>query len=265
MLEKAHLVDRLILATGTPLTNSLADLFVMQTYLQPRELRFREIDNFDMWINCFGERETNFEIDVDTNGLREMTRFSTFHNLTELMSLFASVCDFHHSDSKTDETPDFEGYDDICVPKSEAQTEYIHDLGERTELIRSRAVKRTEDNLLKITTDGRKCALDVRLVGVEDDGENNKINVCASKIMEIYHRFPDTCQLVFSDIGTPKSAFNVYDCLKQRLVLLGIPEYEIAFIHDATSESVRSRMFAAINAAAASSIEAMSSSVITIP
>jgi len=250
MLEKAHLVDRLILATGTPLTNSLADLFVMQTYLQPRELRFREIDNFDMWINCFGERETNFEIDVDTNGLREMTRFSTFHNLTELMSLFASVCDFHHSDSKTDETPDFEGYDDICVPKSEAQTEYIHDLGERTELIRSRAVKRTEDNLLKITTDGRKCALDVRLVGVEDDGENNKINVCASKIMEIYHRFPDTCQLVFSDIGTPKSAFNVYDCLKQRLVLLGIPEYEIAFIHDATSESVRSRMFAAINAGA---------------
>lgn len=248
MLEKAHFAHRLIMATGTPLTNSLADLFVMQTYLQPEELKFREIDSFDMWINCFGERETNFEIDVDTAGLREMTRFSTFHNLTELMSLFASVCDFYHSDMNSEELPDFKGYDDICVPRSQWQTEYIHELGERTELIRAKAVKKTEDNLLKITTDGRKCALDIRLVGLEeDDDSNSKIDVCASKIIEMYHKFPDTCQIVFSDIGTPKSSFNVYDCLKNKLVEMGIPKKEIAFIHDATSESVRSRLFNAMN------------------
>lgn len=248
MLEKAHFSDRLILATGTPLTNSLADLFVMQTYLQPEELRFREIDSFDMWINCFGERETNFEIDVDTNGLREMTRFSTFHNLTELMSLFSSVCDFHHSDSENAELPKFSGYDDICVAKSEVQSEYIRSLGERTELIRAKKVKKTEDNLLKITTDGRKCALDVRLVGIENqENETNKIDICASKIVEMYYRYPNTCQIVFSDIGTPKSSFNVYDCLKQKLSSLGIPKCEITFVHDAVSESARSKLFSSMN------------------
>ena len=247
MLEKAHFADRIIFATGTPLTNSLADLFVMQTYLQPTDLKFREIDNFDMWINCFGERETNYEIDVDTNGLREVTRFSTFHNLTELMSMFSSVCDFHHSNSNFSEVPLFKGYTDVCVPKNEAQTEYIRGLGERTDLIRSKIVKRTEDNLLKITTDGIKCAMDVRLVGLESDGANSKIERCASKVYEMYRNYPNTCQIVFSDIGTPKSTFNVYDCLKQRLILYGIPEHEIAFIHDATSDTVRSRMFDAMN------------------
>ena len=250
MLEKTKVVKKLILATGTPLTNSLADLFVLQSYLQPEELKFRGIDSFDMWINTFGERETNFEVDVDSKHLRAMTRFSTFHNLTELMCLFSTVCDFHHVGEDESELPMFNGYRDVCVPKTKAQSDYIKELSERTELIRTHQVKRTEDNLLKVTTDGRKCALDVRLVDPKYylwDHEKNKIDVCAEHIYELYCKEPGTCQVVFSDIGTPKTSFNVYDGIKYELMGYGIPEQQIAFVHDATTESARARLFSAIN------------------
>ena len=255
MFEKCHNVERVIFATGTPLTNSLADLFVLQSYLQQNELRFREIDSFDMWINTFGERETIFEIDVDASNLRPMTRFSSFHNLTELMSLFSTVCDFHQTEKDDKELPSFDGHKNICVPKSPAQAEYIRYLSERTEAIRSRQVKRNEDNLLKITTDGRKCALDIRLVDLSEteitysylDMLNSKISACAKKLLEMYINYPGTCQIVFSDLGTPKSKFNVYDTLKEVLVRRGIPEYEIAFVHDATSESARAKLFDKMN------------------
>lgn len=255
MFEKCHNVERVIFATGTPLTNSLADLFVLQSYLQQNELRFREIDSFDMWINTFGERETNFEIDVDAGNLRPMTRFSSFHNLTELMSLFSTVCDFHQTEKDDKELPSFDGHENICVSKSQAQAEYIKYLSERTEAIRSRQVKRNEDNLLKITTDGRKCTLDIRLVDLSEteiscgysDVLNSKISACAKKVIEMYIAYPGTCQVVFSDLGTPKSEFNVYDTLKDALVRRGIPEYEIAFVHDATSESARAKLFEKMN------------------
>lgn len=248
MLEKCNSVDRVIFATGTPLTNSLADLFVLQSYLQPKELKFREIDSFDMWINTFGERETNFEIDVDSNNLRAMTRFSTFHNLTELMSLFSLVCDFHHIQAEEESLPTFTGYTDVCVPKSEAQSVYIKDLSKRCEDIRERRVKRHEDNLLMVTTDGRKCALDIRLVDVNAEvHQNTKIDVCAANVYKLYCTYPRTCQLVFSDIGTPKSSFNVYSTLQDKLTQMGIPEFEIAFIHDATTEKARANLFAKIN------------------
>ncbi|MBQ7090195.1 MAG: DEAD/DEAH box helicase family protein [Clostridia bacterium] len=251
MLEKSRVVKKLIMATGTPLTNSLADLFVLQTYLQADELKFRGIDSFDMWINTFGERETNFEVDVDSKHLRAITRFSTFHNLTELMSLFSTVCDFHHMGENEAELPLFKGYRDFCIRKIAAQAEYMKELSKRTDLIRAHRVKRTEDNLLKITTDGRKCALDVRLVDSEctiADSEENKVKACAERVYRLYCSSPETCQVVFSDIGTPKSSFNVYDCLKQELVALGIPAHQIAFAHDAIGEAARARLFAAINA-----------------
>lgn len=255
MFEKCHSVNRIIFSAGTPLTNSLADLFVLQSYLQQDELKFREIDSFDMWINTFGERETNFEIDVDAGSLRPMTRFSSFHNLTELMSLFSTVCDFHQTQTDDSELPIFKGYENICVKKSKAQEEYISYLSERTDIIRSHRVKRTEDNLLKVTTDGRKCALDIRLVDLEDtdifysamDIKNSKLNSCAKKIFEIYNLYPDTCQVVFSDLGTPKSQFNIYDTLKRLLIELGIPTHEIAFVHDATTETARATLFSKIN------------------
>lgn len=255
MLEKCRSVDRLIFATGTPLTNSLADLFVMQSYLQPEELRFRNIGTFDMWINTFGERETNYEIDVDAKALRPVTRFSSFHNLTELMSLFSNVCDFSEAEEDHSDLPAFKGYTDVCVPKSAAQAEYILHLSKRTELIRAHKVKRTEDNLLKITTQGRACALDIRLVNTAEakirctafDVALGKIHACANQVMFLYKEHPGTCQIIFSDIGTPKAGFNVYHELKNELILRGIPAEQVAFIHDATSEKTRVAMFHSMN------------------
>lgn len=252
MLEKTRVVKKVVFATGTPLTNSLSDLYVLQTYLQPDEMKFRGISTFDMWVNTFGgEKETNFEVDVDSKQLRAVTRFNTFHNLTELMSLFSTVCDFHHLEENDDELPDFKGYQDVCIPKSRSQESYIKELSRRTELIRTRQVKRTEDNLLKVTTDGRKCALDIRLVDPKSSvlqNEKTKISACAEKILRVYRDYPDTCQVVFSDIGTPKAAFNVYDALRFELICKGIPDHEIAFVHDATGENARAKLFFAINA-----------------
>jgi len=250
MLEKTAQVKKIVFATGTPLTNSLADLFVLQSYLQPEDLKFRGIESFDMWINTFAERETGLEVDIDNN-LRTVTRFSTFHNLTELMALFSTVCDFHNVDTEANELPMFAGYTDISVPRSLSQKEYIRQLAERTELIRTHQVSRTEDNLLKVTTDGRLCALDIRLVDsafILKDKTKNKVEACAEKVYEFYIKYPGTSQIVFSDIGTPKAGFNIYDSLKYELMGLGIPENEIAYIHDATSESARERLFADVNA-----------------
>lgn len=252
MLEKAHFVERLIFATGTPLTNSLADLFTFQTYLQPQTLEYHNLHTFDAWINTFGQRETTVECDVDSNSrsLRAMTRFTSFHNLGELMSLFCQVCDFHHTGKDGEGLPAFLGHEDVCVPKSRAQKNYVDSLSERTERIRTRQVKRTEDNLLKVTTDGRLAALDIRLTAPEDyrpwDGKS-KTEVCADKVRELYLAHPDSVQIVFSDIGTPKEGFNVYDELKTALVRRGIPEGEVAFVHDATTEAARGELFAAMN------------------
>ena len=258
MLEKCRNVRRLIFATGTPLTNSLSDLFALQTYLQPEELRFRGIDSFDMWINTFAQRETNFEIDVDASALRVMTRFSSFHNLTELMSLFSTVCDFHSGDADCAEKPGFHGYENVIVPKSRSQADYIRYLSERTERIRTKKVRRKDDKLLSVTTDGRKAALDIRLLSDDDikeadirwdsrDFTRTKVTACADKLKELYLRYPGTCQAVFSDLGTPRVGFNLYDELRSELLRRGIPDAEIAYVHEATTEAARAKLFAAIN------------------
>ncbi len=252
MLEKVHTTSRVIFATGTPLTNSIADLFTLQTYLQPELLKFHRIDNFDAWINTFGQRETFIECDVDANStsLRTMTRFSSFYNLTELMALFSQVCDFHHIEENAGGLPGYEGHTDLCVEKNTPQTEYISELSKRADLIRSKKVSRKVDNLLKVTTDGRKAALDIRLTDTPIStfiDRKTKIQVCGEKVFELYKAHPHTAQIVFSDIGTPKAGFNVYNCLKDYLVSLGIAESQIAFAHDAVSESARSRLFKDIN------------------
>ncbi len=253
MLEKAHFTNRLLFATGTPLTNSLADLFAFQTYLQPRLLSFHRIGTFDAWVNTFGERKTTVECDVDSNSnsMRTMTRFASFHNLSELMGLFSQVCDFHHIDENTDELPPFRGYTDITVPRNEAQHSYIAELSARTEDIRARRVSRDEDNLLKVTIDGRLAALDIRLVKRDPppfSGGKTKCDACAEEVHRIYLAHPESVQVVFSDIGTPKAEFNVYDELAYCLIGRGIPRNEIAFVHDATSEGARAKLFAAMNA-----------------
>lgn len=244
MLEKVHFTDRSIFSTGTPLCNSLADLYTLMMYLQPEQLRFRGISTFDMWINTFGERISDFELDV-AHKLRSVTRFSSFHNLSELMGMFSMVCDFCF-DTVLD-IPVEPVYEDVKIKKHPLQAEYIRELGIRTEMIAKHKVKRTEDNLLKVTSDGRKCALDPRLVGLEGNFKGGKIDTCAEKIFDVYSRFPGKAQVVFSDLGTPKQDFNVYDTLRNKLVELGIPYGEIAFVHSANSEARRLKLFKEVN------------------
>ncbi len=252
MLEKAHCVDRVIFATGTPLTNSQADLFAFQMYLQPGVLKYHNLNTFDRWINTFGHRELTIECDVDanSNNLRTMVRFTSFHNLGELMSLFSQVCDFHHIQEDETGFPEFNGYTDICVARNSAQKAYNDGLTERTELVRKGKVKRDVDNLLNIITDGRLSALDVRLTdynGPINLSEDTKIAACARTVYKTYLLYPETTQIVFSDIGTPKAKFNVYDCLADELVKLGMKREEIAFVHDATTDAARSKLFAKMN------------------
>lgn len=250
MLEKVHATERVIFATGTPLTNSLADLYAFQKYLQPEVLEYHNVSTFDTWINTFGQRETTIECDVDANSLRTMTRFSSFHNLGELMSLFSQVCDFHHLDENSKELPTFNGYIDVSVPKNEAQKDYIKNLSERTEKIRNKEVKRTEDNMLKVTIDGRNVGLDERLVdetAILVRRTDNKISVCSNNVTKQREANPDSVQIVFCDIGTPKEKFNVYDELTRNLLENGFKRNEIAYIHDATTDSARAKLFEAMN------------------
>ena len=256
MLEKCDLVrstgGKLVFATGTPLTNSMADLFVLQRYLQPEELEFLNISRFNEWANTFCTKHTEFEIDTTAASFRFVTRFDRFHNLPELMALFGNVCDFYSIDPKELHLPDFNGHVNVSVPRSKSQAEYIKKIVDRTEAIRNRQVKPTEDNYLKITTDGRKCALDIRLVVPELVGGKtpavSKASSAASVICRIYNEHPGMTQAVFCDISTPGKGFNLYEELKHLLIASGIPEEEVAFIHDAASDSAREKLIRRFNA-----------------
>jgi len=248
MLEKIDYINqrngRVVMATGTPITNSLSEIYVFQRYLQATELELCNIYHFRDWIASFAEEETSFEIDVDSVNGKFTTRFSKFHNLPELMGLISQVVDFYQADASDVTLPDFNGYTNVVVKKNKAQTEYIAKLAERTEDIRARLVSRKVDNLLKITVQGRQAATDIRLV--EPDApltnEDNKVKACAETMSRIYFEHPLATQIAFSDIGTPKDAFNLYDALKEELVKRGVKAEEIAFIHDADTESKRIRV-----------------------
>lgn len=256
MLEKCDLVrkagGKLVFATGTPLTNSMADLFVLQRYLQPEELELLNISRFNEWANTFCTKHTEFEIDTTAASFRFVTRFDRFHNLPELMALFGNVCDFYTIDPEELKLPDFNGHVNVPVPRSEAQAEYIKKIVERTEAIRHREVKPTEDNYLKITTDGRKCALDIRLVVPElIDGNSpvvSKASSAVSVIRRIYDEHPGMTQAVFCDISTPGKGFNLYEEVRRLLAEAGIPEDEIAFIHDASTDAAREKLIRKFNA-----------------
>ena len=257
MLEKVRSVKKAVFATGTPLTNSIADLFVMQCYLQPEILAFHGIDTFDTWAGTFAEWETVMEIDVDSQSIRPMQRITAFNNLPELMAMFSGICDYHENKVR-DGLPDYDGPENIVCRRTPAQAAYIRAIADRVSAVRSKAVNRKEDNLLRITSDGRKCALDMRLVTLTPDEKQKirfspadfadcKIAVCAEKVREVYEAHPGTLQIVFSDLGTPKEGFNVYDCLRGELMRRGIPAGEIAFIHDADGEQERERLFGRMN------------------
>ena len=256
MVEKVHSIQRsnngggVIFATGTPITNSITDAYVMQYYLQSGELAMMDIEHFDGWVGMFAEKNTEFEIDVDTSNYRLATRFSRFHNLPELASLLSSIADFHQMDN-SDGVPEINGYQDVTLERSNELSNYLREITRRAEAIRAGQVKRSEDNMLKITTDGRKAALDIRLVEENtDDDRELKVAMCADKVFEIYKATEQnkSTQLVFCDYSTPKEGFNIYDDLRERLIRLGVNPNDIAFIHDAKTEKSRNDLYKYVRA-----------------
>ena len=251
MLDKVRHVQKtnngggVVLATGTPITNSITDVFIMQKYLQDGELALLDVQNFDSWIGMFAEKETQFEIDVDTSSYRLATRFSKFHNLTELTGMLSSIADFHKMEGCCD-LPEFNGYKDILVPKSDELTEYLKVISKRADDVRNGYVKRTEDNMLCITNDGRMAALDVRLVDEKVKFNiQSKVMACARNVWKYYIESinQNSTQLVFCDISTPKEGFNIYDDLKKLLIMMGVPSEDVSYIHDATTEKKREILF----------------------
>ncbi len=252
MLDKVHAVQKanggggVVMATGTPITNSITDAFVMQLYLQSGELALLDLQTFDSWIGMFAERVTEFEIDVDTSGYRLVTRFAKFHNLPELTSILSSVADFHRVGPSAG-LPEFTGYTDCLLTRPRELSEYLSDISQRAEAVRGGLVRMKDDNMLKITTDGRKAALDIRLVQENAAFSlHSKVARCAENVLTVWRATAAgrSTQLVFCDISTPRRDFNIYDDLRRLLMEGGIPPEEIAFIHDATGTRSRLKLFA---------------------
>lgn len=238
-----------VFATGTPLCNSISDAYAMQLYLQFEELEKTHLDVFDNWIKTFALPEQLCEIDVDTSKFRFVRKFSKFFNLPELSRMFSQVAIFH-AINDTEDLPELDGYTDEVIKQYSALTNYMKSLCERTENIRAKLVGRQEDNMLKVSTDGRKAALHLKLVGQsQPDGESSKVCRCIENVVALYEKFPEATQLIFCDYSTPKAEnFNVYDEIKERLVCHGIPAAEIAFIHHYHTESRKLELFRKFNA-----------------
>lgn len=236
-----------IFATGTPISNSMVELYTMQRYLQYGELEKRHLQQFDAWTSTFGETVTAIELSPEGTGYRAKTRFAKFFNLPELMALFKEVADIQTSEMLNLPVPKA-NYHNVVIEPSEIQKELVKDLSERAEKIRNRMVDSSVDNMLKITNDGRKLALDQRLTNdMLEDFEHSKVATCADNIYSIWDKTSEdkSAQLVFCDLSTPHNdgKFNVYDDLKTKLIDRGIPEEEIAFIHDANTDARKQELF----------------------
>mgnify|MGYP000790018980 FL=1 len=236
-----------IFATGTPISNSMVELYTMQRYLQYSELENRHLQQFDAWASTFGETVTAIELSPEGTGYRAKTRFAKFFNLPELMAMFREVADIQTSDTLNLPVPKA-NYHNVVIEASEVQKKMVEDLSKRADQVRNKMVKPDVDNMLRITNDGRKLALDQRIINdMLPDEENGKISECANKVYEIWNKTSDkkSAQLVFCDLSTPNNdgKFNAYDDLKTKLIKRGIPEEEIKFIHDAKTDTQRQEMF----------------------
>ena len=234
-------------ATGTPISNSMTELYVMQRYLQNSKLQNMGLGLFDSWASTFGEVVTSIELAPEGTGYRAKSRFARFYNIPELMNMFKEIADIKTSDQLKLPVPEAE-YETVVLKPTEQQKEIVESLGERAEVVRNGGVDASVDNMLKITNDGRKLALDQRLVNeLLPDNPESKIAVCAEKSYEIWKdtAAQKSAQLIFCDLSTPKGdgSFNVYDDLKQKLMEKGVPEKEIAFIHDANTEAKKMELF----------------------
>ena len=242
-----------VFATGTPVSNSMVELYTMQRYLQYDDLKKQGLEHFDNWASTFGETTTAIELAPEGSGYRAKTRFAKFHNLPELMSLFKEIADIQTADTLNLPTPDVENHN-IVIRPSQIQKDMVSQLGDRAEKIRDGQVDAASDNMLKITNEGRKLALDQRLINpLLESAEESKLNTCASNIYNIWNDGKDNklTQLVFCDLSTPKtnnayeqdSFSDVYNELKKALMQKGIPENEIRFIHEADTEAKKKELF----------------------
>lgn len=238
-----------IFATGTPISNSMGELYAMQKYLQIDRLREMGLEHFDEWASTFGEIVNSFEIAPDGSGFRTKARFAQFFNIPELMTLFKEVADIKTSKMLNLPVPKLKGgdYKTVVAPKSEALGEYVEKLAERSEIIRNGCDPRI-DNMLLVTNDGRKAALDLRMIDPSmPDLPNSKINMAVENIYRIWleNKEDRLTQLVFCDLSTPRSdgEFNVYDDIKNKLIARGVPEEEIEFIHNAKTNPQKLKLF----------------------
>ena len=241
-----------IFATGTPISNSMVELYTIQRYLQYRLLQELGLIHFDDWASNFGETVTAIELSPEGTGYRAKTRFAKFYNLPELMAAFKEVADIQTADMLKLPVPKANFHTEVIQP-SELQKEMIKGLAERAEKIRGGGVDPHVDNMLRITNDGRKLALDMRLIQpLAPDDPNGKVAVCARNVFRIWEQTKEkrSAQLVFCDLSTPTTdgSFSVYDDLKKKLMDAGIPEEEIAFIHTADSEAKKKELFSKVRA-----------------
>ena len=239
-----------IFATGTPISNSMVELYTIQRYLQYHTLQEMGLIHFDDWASNFGETVTAIELSPEGSGYRAKTRFAKFYNLPELMSVFKQVADIQTADMLHLPVPKANFHTEVIKP-SEIQQEMIKGLAERAEKIRGGGVDPHVDNMLRITNDGRKLALDMRLIQpLAPDDPDGKVAVCARNVYRIWEQTKEkrSTQLVFCDLSTPTTdgSFSVYDDLKKKLLDAGIPEDEIAFIHTADSEAKKKELFAKV-------------------
>ena len=236
-----------IFATGTPISNSMVELYTIQRYLQYDTLRSMNLQHFDSWASTFGQTVTAVELTPEGTGYRAKTRFSKFYNLPELMSMFKEVADIQTADMLKLPVPEAE-FHNVSVKPSEHQKEMIKSLSERADKVRNGEVDSTIDNMLKITNDGRKLALDQRLLNpMLPDFENSKVNTCIDNVYNIWKESTPnkSAQLLFCDLSTPKgnNEFSVYTDIRNKLIAKGIPEDEIKFIHEADTEVKKQELF----------------------
>ena len=240
----------IVFATGTPISNSMTELYTVQRYLQYDTLCRYDLQHFDAWASTFGETVTAVELAPEGTGYRTKTRFSRFYNLPELMNMFKEVADIKTSDMLNLPVPQAY-YHNVSVKPSEFQKKIVEDLSLRADRVRNGMVDASQDNMLKITNDGRKLAMDQRLISENlPDHEGSKVNACISNICRIWEesREKRSAQLVFCDISTPKNdgSFNVYDDIRTKLIAKGIPAAEIRFIHEADSDVKKKALFSGV-------------------
>jgi len=237
-------------ATGTPVSNSMTELYTIMRYLQYDTLQKLGIGHFDAWAASFGEAVTAIELSPEGTGYRAKTRFARFFNLPELISLFKESADVQTADMLQLPVPEAEYINEVLKP-SEIQKEMVNSFAERAEAVRAGRIDVRVDNMLKITNDGRKCALDQRLINdMLPDEKDSKVNRCVDNAFSIWEKtMPQkSTQLIFCDLSTPKNdgSFNVYDNVREKLVEKGVPKEQVAFIHEATTETKKEELFAKV-------------------